>query len=165
MAIVVGIGACEPSGLPPDDQPGQARQIGIQLSTALASRSYRPACGTTPSTAEDAPDLAMLVTVPQAMSCRDLGFTLRRLPNDGGRTWVLIPEADTTALCSFLRTERVRLTVMSLPDPATTLSTARPVIAVMPGDGKPDRHFHAVRGADILRQLRPEAGNRTGAVP
>lgn len=105
----------------------------------------------------------MLVTVPQALSCRDPGFTLRRLPDE--RTWVIVPEADTASLCSFLRTERVRLPVMGVPGSSQSLSTARLVVAVMRQDDKPDRHLYAARGADILRQVGLEAGTRSGAVP
>lgn len=109
--------------------------------------------------------MAVLVTIPQALSCRDLGFTLRRLPDKLERTWVIVPEADTAALCDFLRTERVRLPVMGVPDWSKSLSAARLVVAVMRQDDEPDRHLYAARGADILRQVGLEAGTQSGAVP
>lgn len=107
----------------------------------------------------------MLVTVPQAMSCRDLGFTLRRLPGERERTWGMVPEADTAALCAFLRTERVRLPVMAIQDSSKTLSATRLVVAVMRHGERTDRHLYALRGADILRQMGQEAGTPPSAVP
>jgi hypothetical protein len=143
----------------------QARVISDQVSTRIAARAFRPVCGTATAVSAASPDLALLVNVPQALSCRDLGFTLRRLPGHVERTWVVIPEADTAALCAFLRTERVHLPVVGVPDSAKALSAARLVIAVMPQAGRPDRHVYAARGADILRQLRPEPGAQSGAMP
>lgn len=164
--MLLSTGACEPSGSPSAASEGdKARAAGQQVSVTLAARAFRPACGTAPPAPGAQPDLAMLVTVPHAMSCRDLGFTLRRLPAERKRSWVVVPEADTIALCAFLRTERVRLPVMAIQDSSATLSATRLVVAVMRETGGTDRHLYAPRGAHVLRQMGQEAGTASSAVP
>ncbi len=158
--------ACAPSDPGPTARErDQARAAGQWVSAAIAERAHQPVCGTESPAPGALPDLAMLVTVPQALSCRDLGFALRRLPGKAERTWVVVPLADTADLCPFLRTERVRLPVMGVPDPSRRLSATRLVVAVRRERGTPDRHLYGARGADLLRQLAPKAGIQSDAGP
>lgn len=144
---------------PPADAAADARISAEWMAEAVRPGSATPACGTTAYAGR--PALAVLVSANQALSCRDLGYLLRRLhpAADGKPAWIVVPARDTAAVCRFLREERVRLPVFTAPDTTRARRGETRVLAAARLDaaGRPSSIHHGAQGADVLASLDASA--------
>lgn len=91
------------------DQERLAGLAAERLPEEIRLRARQFACGTSPVSLS--PDVAVAVTARQCLSCRSVGLLVRGLARrsrvERQNLWVLVPRADTTEVCRFLRTEKV----------------------------------------------------------
>lgn len=145
----------------PEEQRREARTSTEQLSAAVRERAFVPACGGT--LAPEPPRVAVLVNARQALSCRDLGYLLRRVLPVGGSPaaapWIMVPAADTTAVCGFLRQERVRLPVVAITGDGEALREARTITMARLGAERADTAYFAPTGRAVLLQYQQDPAN------
>lgn len=142
----------------PEEQRQEARASTDQLSAAVRERTFVPACGG--SLPAETPRHAVLVNTRQALSCRDLGYLLRRLAprtETAAAPWIMVPAADTAAVCPFLREERVRLPVAAVTrDGAEGLREARTIVMGRMGPAGADTMYFAPTGRAVLLQYQQD---------
>jgi hypothetical protein len=145
----------------PEEQRREARTATEHLSAALRTGSVVPACGgLLPA---KAPRLALLVNARQALSCRDLGYLLRRVPRSlegsGAGAWVMIPAADTASVCPFLKQEKARLTVAAITQNGDSLRELRTVVMTRFRAAHPDTSYYAPTGRAVLLKYQQDPTN------
>lgn len=157
--LVVVQAACGPAE-PPPLSLGQQR-MEATASAELAAAGLRrgagvAACGT--EARIQAPATLVNLNAQQCLSCRDLGYMLRRLPAAGSTAFsapvLVVPESDTAAVCPFLRQERIRLPVLSIPDRDRRIADARTLVMYsVRSDWSVDSVSFATTGADMLKRI------------
>ncbi|HEU4455245.1 MAG TPA: hypothetical protein VFR81_19430 [Longimicrobium sp.] len=123
------------------------------MADGLRSGALRPACGPGGgSPGETSPELLAYVNARQSMSCRDLGFLLRRLSSE--RTWIVVPASDTATVCGFLARERIRIPAL-VHEGASEAVRGSPIVTVagVEGPRAPPAVFHGSQGAVVLSQI------------
>jgi hypothetical protein len=148
----------------PEEQRREARSSADHFATAVRERAFVPACGAPPATGT--PRHAVLVNARQALSCRDLGYLLRRLvpaPGSAPAPWIMVPAADTAAICPFLRQERVRLPVVAITA-GDDLREVRTIVLARLGPGGPDTTYFAPTGRAVLLQYQQDTLTRSAFV-
>lgn len=164
------VSACSRPAPPPYGQEEQRKEahVGTQaLAAALRDDAVAPACGT--SLPDTLPRFALLVNARQALSCRDLGYLLRRVHpaagSDGTVPWLLVPVADTSAVCPYLRQEKVRLPVVAVTAHGDALRGIRTVMMGRFTDGTPDTTYFAPTGREVLLKYQQDRSNAAIASP
>jgi hypothetical protein len=155
--VLAGCAAPAPQS-PPDDPRAEAQMAAGRVSRALHGRTFTPGCGS--AAVVSAPGTAVLVNTRQALSCRGLGYALRRMqPLDhAGTATLVVPASDTSMVCPFLRQERVRTPVAVVDDPGQRLAGVRTMVAARMGSGMTlERTFSAATGLDLLSSIRLDA--------
>lgn len=86
-----------------------------RITEAVTNNRVEPACGS-PVTSSN-PSLALTLSAKQCLSCANAAYTLRRLVSQRGiaegSLWLVVPPADTSAVCQYLRAEKLRLPVVT----------------------------------------------------
>lgn len=149
-----------PAALTPAEQYREASLTAAAVAGKLTASSIA-ACGTAAAPATVGG--AVMINARQCLSCRDLGYMLRRLREHApSGTVVVVPAGDTTAICPYLRQERVHLPVLAVADrnralaetPTLTFYTAKP-------DQTVDSVYFGANGTELLKRLEA----RTPPVP
>lgn len=155
-AVLPGCARTAAATYGPEEQRQEARASADQMSAAVRERAFVPACGG--SLATETPRHAVLVNTRQALSCRDLGYLLRRLVSGApaAAPWIMVPAADTAAVCPFLREERVRLPVAAVTDGADGLGDARMIVMARLGRAGVDTTYFAPTGRAVLLQYQQD---------
>lgn len=159
LALLVGLSGCEPGvPMPPSstDQREEARQNVRMVADALQRGSYRSACGRTPNA--PFPRAVILINAHQCLSCRDLGYMMRRISESLGeaehRTMIVLPARDTAAVCAFLRQERIPIQAVTVWDRDNVLQSARSIAVFTTNETLEVNSMYAgPTGTDILRQI------------
>lgn len=159
--LLAGCGEAPIPAFGSQEQGQEARTATEHLSAALRDGSVVAACGgTLPA---GTPRLALLVNARQALSCRDLGYLLRRVPSgregDGAGTWVMVPAADTASVCRFLKQEKVRLPVAALTQDGGSLRDLRTVVLTRLRAAHADTSYHGPTGRAVLLKYQQDPGN------
>jgi hypothetical protein len=144
----------------PEEQRREARTSADRMSAAVQERAFVGACGGT--LAPEPPRAAVLVNARQALSCRDLGYLLRRLvpaQSPVAAPWVMVPAADTAAVCAFLRQEKVRLPVAAVTRGGEVLREARMIVMARMDAGREDTAYYAPTGRAVLLQYQQDPVN------
>lgn len=127
------------------------------FSEALRSGAVVGACGGVAPVR--APSVAVLINARQCLSCRDLGYMLRRLPSHlhpGDDAVLVTPASDTAAVCPFLRQERIKFPVIATTADTSGFSAAVVLtVAYLRPDTTVDSVHFALKGSDLLKQVGP----------
>jgi hypothetical protein len=149
VCLVACLAACgQPAtqtALTRSEQQSEARLTATRVAEKLAGAPVS-ACGS--GSAPPMVGVAVMINARQCLSCRDLGYMLRRLKTHvAGSPVVVVPAADTPAICPYLRQERVRLPVLALPDEDRTLADTRTLMLyTAKGDGTVDSVYFGITG-------------------
>jgi hypothetical protein len=140
----------------PEEQRREARASTDQLSAAVRERAFVAACGA--SLPAETPRHVVLVNARQALSCRDLGYLLRRLApatEADAAPWIMVPAGDTAAVCPFLRQERVRLPVAAVVG-GDSLREGRTIVMARLEPTAVDTAYFAPTGRAVLLQYQQD---------
>ncbi len=158
FAVAVALAACgdsEPLPMTFSQQRMEARQNAELAAEALRRGAYSGACRA--GAAAASPRVAVLINAHQCLSCRDLGYMLRRVPPTlaaGGKTALIVPASDTAVVCAFLRQERIAIPTLTLPEHDAELANARTiVVATMDEAMETDSVYFGLTGTEILRRM------------
>lgn len=158
LSSLLVLAACERAEPRPPSlrqQRVEAEQSAATAEAAVRGNGAAPACGTTPRVETSA--TAVLLNARQCLSCRDLGYMLRRLTPllaaNPTPPLIVVPSTDTISICPFLRQERVRLPVLSVPDADGSLAEARTLVLYTRRGQGVDSVRYALNGTDLLKQL------------
>lgn len=153
IAIALGLHACTGADASvPLAAEAKAAATAEWMVHGLRSGALRTACGSSPGAS---PKMLAHVNARQSLSCRDLGFMLRRLPRE--RTWIVIPAADTAAVCAFLARERIPAPAFSHAG-ASGYVRESPTLTVagLADSATVSAVYHGAQGAALLKQIPPE---------
>jgi hypothetical protein len=159
LMVCAAVGGCtdEVVQRPPSlaVQQIEARASASTMVQAFRSGEIAGACGSpAPSGALSA---LVLVNARQCLSCRDLGYMLRRLPGQlrqGVAPLLVTPAADTVAVCPFVRQERIRIPVVAVTRNTPELENAAILmLATLGRDTTVESVHFALRGSDLLERL------------
>ena len=157
-----------------DGAPREGAEIGDVAAPSLASRDARllrlyaqggipraDACGARPASAE--PRAILVAGGRQCMSCLNVGFAARRLQQAFARSpqplWILTSNGDSSAVCAFVRAERLRVPVVAVPDSLfRTAATGDSLsLALFDEEDRSYRIVHARDGLELLSLASPGA--------
>jgi len=149
IPILLALAACTGAeASAPSAASESAAAVAEWMTQGLGSGALKPACG---SMSGGRADLLAYVNARQSLSCRDLGYMLRRLPRE--RTWIVIPASDTAEVCGFLARERIRTPAFFLERAGAEVRES-PVVTVV---GRTRRGapavYHGFQGAALLEQV------------
>lgn len=161
IALAGALAACaDEAGAGPPNlavQREEAMESAAGFTGALRSGAVVGACGA--AAPARAPTVAVLVNARQCLSCRDLGYMLRRLPahlHPGADAVLVTPASDTAAVCPFVRQERIKLPVVATTrDSFGFRNTAILTVAYLRPDTTVDSIHFALKGSDLLKQVGP----------
>lgn len=171
VALAASVAACapqEPAPISYSQQRTEAHESALQVSEALRDTHFHPACGSPAPPA--VPTSAVAINAQQSLSCRDLGYMLRRitdhLPAEGKGIVLVLPASDTAAVCAFLRQERVRLPVVAISDSDGRLERVRPIVAFTRQTTGAIASVHfAPTGTELLRVMDAATGSTKPSPP
>jgi hypothetical protein len=90
------------------------------------------------------------------MSCLNVGFAARRLQQAFSQSpqplWILTSRGDSSAVCAFVRAERLRVPVVAVPDSLFGTAAAGDSLSLALFDEK-DRSYRVVHARDGLELL------------
>jgi hypothetical protein len=165
-AVLLILSACARERPRTDAMDGnEVSRVTTEIARAVASPARRAGCG---RPAARQPRGVTFVNTRQALSCRDLGFALRRIErrDSTGGAIVAVPAGDTAEVCRFLRTERVAAPVLLMADPDGRLSGVRTLVsAVLDQNAEVARTYTAQTGVDLISRISARVITKPSSSP